>query len=244
MKTKFFTYPFVVPALVVAGALVLSALVGAGAFYASRTLDNALSVTGSAKTNVTSDSVKWSFNISRRIAENNMQAGYSQLARDLAAAKAFLAQNGLAENQITITPIFVEENYRDPSFGGPREMTLRQMITVQSPDVLGVTQMAKNTEVLARSGIFLSTQSPEYFYSKLSELRVSLLADAIRDAKARAKEIAESSGESVGKLKAASSGVVQVLAPNSIEVADYGAYDTQTIEKEVMVTVRATFFVD
>jgi len=34
---------------------------------------------------------------------------------------------------------------------------------------------------------------------------------------------------------------VQVLSPNSIEVSDYGSYDTQTIQKEVMVTARAVF---
>jgi hypothetical protein len=47
----------------------------------------------------------------------------------------------------------------------------------------------------------------------------------------------------VGRLKSASSGVVQVLAPNSIDVSDYGSYDLQTIDKEVMLTARAVFFV-
>ncbi len=36
-------------------------------------------------------------------------------------------------------------------------------------------------------------------------------------------------------------GVVQVLPPSSTEVSDYGAYDTSSIEKEVMVTVKASF---
>jgi hypothetical protein len=32
-----------------------------------------------------------------------------------------------------------------------------------------------------------------------------------------------------------------VLAPNSVEVADSGQYDTSSIQKDVMVTVHATF---
>jgi hypothetical protein len=32
-----------------------------------------------------------------------------------------------------------------------------------------------------------------------------------------------------------------VLAPNSIDVSDYGQYDTSSVEKEVMITVRTTF---
>jgi hypothetical protein len=34
---------------------------------------------------------------------------------------------------------------------------------------------------------------------------------------------------------------VQVLKVNSTDVSDYGAYDTSTIEKEVMVTITAVF---
>src|SRR5690606_2242284 len=127
-----------------------------------------------------------------------------------------------------------------------REYTLRQTITVQSiteDDVTKITQLAKNTQALTNQGVIFSTYQPEYYYSKLSELRVSLLADAIKDAKARATELAESSGSRVGTLKAASTGVVQVLSPNSVEVSDYGQYDTSSIEKDVMVTVRATFTV-
>ena len=53
--------------------------------------------------------------------------------------------------------------------------------------------------------------------------------------------IATAGGNSVGAIKSASSGVVQVLAPNSVEVSDYGQYDTSKIDKEIMVTVKATF---
>jgi hypothetical protein len=224
--------------------LILAAIVGAVAFYNSRTLDNTLSVTGSEKTQVTADSVKWTFDISRRTTETGLENGYSNMAKDITAVKNFLNQNGIKEEQTTITPIYMHEMYKDPGLGGPREINLSQNITVQSADVQGVTQLAKTTEVLARNGVFLSTRSLEYYYSKLAELRVSLLAGALKDAKARAAEIAEAGDQSVGNLKAASSGVVQVLAPNSIEVSDYGTYDTSSIQKEVMVTVRAVFFVD
>ena len=67
------------------------------------------------------------------------------------------------------------------------------------------------------------------------------MSDAIKDAKSRAEKIAEGTGRKVGSVQEASSGVVQVLTPNSIEVSDYGSYDTSSIEKEVMVTVKASF---
>jgi hypothetical protein len=45
----------------------------------------------------------------------------------------------------------------------------------------------------------------------------------------------------VGSIRSASMGVVQVLSPQSIEISDYGSYDTSSVEKEVMVTVKAAF---
>lgn len=243
MNNKFLSVPFVLPALVLGVAFVLASVIGGYTFYKTRTLDDALSVTGSAKTSVKADTVKWTFSTSRRVAEFSLQNGYASLARDLTAVQKFLSQNGIKEDQIIITPVFMEQMYYDSNYQGPREVTLRQMITVSSQDVDGITRLAKNTDVLTQAGIFINTNQPEYYYSKLADLRVSLLSDAVKDAKARAEQIAKSSGQNVGTLKAASSGVVQVLPPNSIEVADYGAYDTSSIDKDVMVTVRATFFV-
>jgi hypothetical protein len=87
----------------------------------------------------------------------------------------------------------------------------------------------------------VSVQSLEYYYSKLPELRVKLLSSAIKDAEARAKSIVESTGRKVGSIRSASSGVVQVLPVNSVEISDYGSYDTSYVDKDVMVTVKATF---
>jgi uncharacterized protein len=72
-------------------------------------------------------------------------------------------------------------------------------------------------------------------------LRISLLSDAIKDAKARAQKIAESSGKQVGAIQSANMGVVQVMQVNSVDISDYGAYDTSTIDKDVMVTVKTIF---
>ncbi len=81
----------------------------------------------------------------------------------------------------------------------------------------------------------------EYYYSKLPDLRVSLLSDAVKDAKARAEQIAQGTGRGIGNVLSASNGVVQVISPNSVDVSDYGSYDTSSIEKDVMVTIKASF---
>ena len=109
-------------------------------------------------------------------------------------------------------------------------------------DVQKISDLSKNTSSLVtEKGVLFSTSSLEYYYSNLPAIRVELLANAVGDAKARAEQLAKAGGKSIGPLQSASSGVVQVMAPNSVEVSDYGMYDTSSINKEIMVTVKASF---
>lgn len=234
---------FTKSAYIIGGALVLGLLILGIGVAGIGGGDNTLSTTGSAKTTVMSDSAKWTFSVTRTVTESAIQSGYSQLAGDMAKVMSFLSSAGVEDAEIETTPVLTEEiwNYGNEGANLPRRFTLRQNVTVSSADVAKITALSKNTAALAESGVFFTNQFPEYYISNLAELRVTLLGAALQDAKARANEIAKGAGNRVGKLKSASSGVVQVLAPNSLEISDYGAYNTQTPEKDVQVTVRATF---
>ena len=94
---------------------------------------------------------------------------------------------------------------------------------------------------LSGAGYTVTSGGMELTYSKLDEMRVKLLTSAIKDATDRAEAIASESGRTVGALRNATGGVVQVLAADGIEISDYGSYDTSSLNKEVMVTVRASF---
>lgn len=228
----------------IAVAIIFASAIAAYAFYSTRALDNVLSVTGSAKQSVTSDTVKWTIDIVRKVEESRLPAGYPLLAKDLASVQDFLKTNNIPEDAVTVSQVSVEQVYDYKSnSSGPTEYNLRQEITVDSKDVKGIDVLAKRIPELATKGIFVSNNRLEFYVSTLPALRVSLLADAVKDARARADQIAKAGGQSVGSLRSASSGVVQVLPPNSIEVSDYGSYDTQSIEKQVMVTARASFSV-
>lgn len=227
---------------VIGVALIISAIVGAVSFYNVRAMDNVLSVTGSAKKSIVADRAQWSVSISRPSTIDTLQGGYSQMARDLNIVKAFFAKNGFAEASLKISPVLMEEVYENYA-SGPKKYTLRQTVELKSDDVVKIDALSKNTQEVISQGVVLSTQSPQYSYSGLAELRVSLLSDALKDAEARAESIAQVTGDHAGKLKSAASGVVQVLPEGSTEVSDYGAYDMSSINKEVMVTVRASFAV-
>jgi len=231
------------PPLIIGVAILLSTIVGAFAFYKVRAFDDSLSVTGSAKQEIISDTVRWNASFTREVRLSNLTSGYAQMAIDEKKVKDFLLSKGLMEEDITIAPISMDEIYDYNQNGQQTEKryNLRGQVTVNTAEVDKVTAAAKDNQALIGQGVIFSTGNIEYLYSKLPELRVTLLADAVKDAKARADKIAEASGKSVGQLKSASSGVVQVLPLNSVDVNDYGAYATGEIKKEVMVTVKAAF---
>jgi hypothetical protein len=229
---------------VIAVGMIVSSLIFSIFFYASRAINlGELSVTGSARMRVTSDTVKWTVQLSRFTDTTGLEEAYKELDLDRKKVEAVLVAERIPIERIESSQVFTEQDYGYNVYdvNAPRRYTVRQTITVQSGDIETVTQVAKNIQTLVSVDSVVSTYSLEYLYSKLPELRVNLLSDAVKDAKTRAEKIAESSGSRVGALHAASQGVVQVIAPNSVEVSDYGAYDTSSIEKEVMATVRASF---
>jgi len=227
-------------AIILGICLIISASIGSFTFYKVRSPEDTLSVTGSVREKVTSDLAKWTANFSRTVSTENLKAGYQMMKNDQRLVLNFFEDNGFTEEDITISPIFMEQLYMyDPN--APKENLLRQTVEIQSTDVDKITYMAKNNQELIDQGVIFAIQSLEYYYSKLPELRIELIPDAINDAKLRAQKIAEGSGKTIGVIKSATLGVVQVLPVNSTEVSDWGTYDTSTIEKEVMIPVTVIF---
>ncbi len=237
---SFFKNPFVPLAFILGIALILATSVGAWAVFAVRGLDNTISVTGSAKTSVTADAVKMSFNISRTATAETLTAASAALDADIVRVRAFLTAQSVPESEITIDPATTNEIY-DGNNQGPTRYMLTRSVRINSTRVTEIRALADRVSSLSVGGAVVQGYPPEYYYTKLADLRVSLLGEAVKDAKARAEAIAKESGRGVGNLQSSSSGVVQVLAPNSIDVSDYGQYDTSSVEKEVMITVRTTF---
>ncbi len=226
--------------IIIGVCLIISALIASFTFYIVRSPVDTLSVTGSVRQNVTSDIAIWTSDFTRTVPAENLKEGYQMMQNDQKLVLDFFKDNGFNENDLNISPVFMEQLYMyDPN--APKENLLRQTVRIQSNDVDKITNMANGTQTLINQGVIFSIQSLEYYYSKLPELRIELIPDAISDAKLRAQKIAEGSGKKIGTIKSANLGVVQVLPVNSTEVSDWGTYDTSTIEKDVMIPVTVIF---
>ena len=220
-------------------SLVIAALLVSGTLLDIKELNNVISISGSAKLPVTSDSARWTGNFSRTAFATNLKSGYEAMKKDEGLVAAYLDEQGFA-GKYEISPVYMYEIYKSDAYA-PKEYNLTQSIEVKSDDVEKVKNLVKNIEKVIAQGVIFSSNPVEYYYSKLPDVRVSLLPEAIKDAKARAQAIADSSGAKVDNVKSVAMGVVQVMPLGAIEVSDYGSYDTSSIDKEVMITVKVTF---
>ncbi len=219
-------------------AIVVAALIVSRTFLNIKKLDDVITVSGSAKQQVTADSARWTGSFSRTVYKDQIKNGYAQMKADEASVKEFFTSQGFSE--VEISPVYMNEIWKNDS-NSPKEYSLVQSVQIRSSDVYKAKELAKNTDRLVQKGVFFSAGPVEYYYSKLPDLRISLLPEAIKDAKKRAEAIADSTDKKVNSVKSVSMGVVQVMQVGTIDVSDYGSYDTSQIEKEVMMTVKASF---
>jgi hypothetical protein len=122
--------------------------------------------------------------------------------------------------------------------------TLSQSIEVRSNDVAKIGQIARETTELINKGILVESTAPRYYYTQIGDLKIEMLGEAAKDAKERAERIAQSTGNSIGAVRSAKMGVLQITAADSTDVSDYGVYDTSTIEKDMTAVVNVSFAVN
>jgi hypothetical protein len=119
---------------------------------------------------------------------------------------------------------------------------LSQQVQIKSDQVDQVEAVSRQVSELINSGIEFYSQAPEYYYTKLAELKLEMISEATKDANERAVRIAKQAGSAVGKLKSADMGVFQITAQNSSE--DYswgGSFNTSSKDKSASITVKLSY---
>ena len=226
--------------------LVLSSIIFGWFYSNTKKGDEAIAVTGSARKRIKSDLVVWSAGVSSEAAQ--LAEAYRLTTESIPRVKQYLISKGIPDNQITISSISTTTlKKRDNEGNETSEImgyTLRQQVEVRSTDVDKVAQIAREATELINQGILLESNSPQYSFTRLSDLKIEMLGEAAKDAKVRAEKIADSTGNKIGTVRSARMGVMQITAADSTEVSDAGISDTSSIDKDVTAVVNISFAVD
>ena len=205
---------------------------------------NAISVTGSAYKIVTSDSASWRFNIINR-AINKTEA-YKNIQKQIPIVKEYLKSKGIEEKDIEILLPEGYEIYKTYSNGYSTDEVISykytQPVKIKSNDVNKIKEISTEAQSLLEKGVNIDSYSdPEFQYSDLANLKIQLLEEATKDAKARANSMLKANRNKVGQIKQLRMGVFQITAPDSNSVSDEGINDSSTIEKKVTAVANVTF---
>lgn len=223
-----------------------SVIISQGVMKVMRFTKEVVSVTGSAQQTIVSDFATWQVDFGRR--DPDLPAAYRGLEADLARVKAWLRGRGVPDEEIAVSQVFTTTLYKKNNDGYDTNEVegyrLGQHIAARSRDVNRVTAIARDATELIKEGLYVTSRAPQYFYTKLDELKVEMLARATENAKQRAESMARSTGNSIGAIRSAKMGVFQITPPTSTEVSDYGENDTSSLEKKVMAVVSATFAIE
>ena len=202
-----------------------------------------IKVTGSAEKNIVSDYMVWISSFSRK--DLKMVDAFTKLKEDLVTVKEYLASNGVKQEEIITYPVETEVLYKKTEKGtNTNEIEgyrLTQGIEIRSKDVTKTTDISRRSTELIEKGIEFMSYPPQYFYTKLPELKLEMLAEATSNAKKRAEQMAVSTGNKIGVMRSARMGVFQITPVNSFDVSDYGYNDTTSLEKKVNAVVNVEF---
>lgn len=211
--------------------------------------ENTISVTGLGTKKFTSDLISWSGNFSRNSFE--LKTAYDELANDRKIIENYLVSKGISKKEMVFSAVDISKqySYSNDSNGNSHQTfsgyQLSQSVSIDSKDVAKIENLSRNITEIINLGIEFTSSAPNYFYTKLADVKQNMIADATKDAKQRAEKIAENSGSSLGNLKKATMGIIQITAPNSNEDFSYGGtYNTQSKEKEASITIKLEYEVD
>ena len=230
----------IVSAVIIALALGVG-LTKVGTGFATRA-GNGITVTGSAKTSAVADNAVWTLSVS--LSSPTVGAAVKKVDSDVAALSSYLTQGGIAADALTLGAVstYANEEYVNGNSTG-RILSYRASrdVTVRTNDVQLVSKLSQGIGTLLGTGINVNNYGPQYYISNLPELRPELMSEAMKDAKLRAESLTKAVGGSLGSLANVKAGPIQITTPDSTMTADYGAYDTSTINKTVSATVSVTF---
>jgi uncharacterized protein len=190
--------------------------VGRG-FAEGRSTDRYVEVKGLAEREVTADLALWPL---RYVATGNdlglAQAGITRSTREVFA---FLTRHGIDTSTVQLQGLEVSDAFANRFAGeraGPR-FVIQQTVMVRSSKPEVVMATSQRVSELVGAGVVLSSSGeygmggPTFVFSRLNQLKPSMVAEATANARAAAEQFAKDSRSALGEIRRASQGVFVIL---------------------------------
>jgi uncharacterized protein len=231
----------VAAALVALGLAVSGWFVGHG-FATGRATDRYVEVKGLAEREVTADLALWPL---RYVSTgDDLAATQAQVSRNTRQVLAFLSRSGIDTAAVQLQALEVSDAFanRFPGErGGPRYV-IQQTVMVRSSQPAVVMAASQRVSELVGAGVVLSSSGeygiggPTFVFTRLNQLKPSMVKEATANARAAAEQFAADSRTDLGGIRQANQGVFVILPRDQAPGANEGSQMQKTVR--VVATVQ------
>ncbi|MGA2243637.1 MAG: SIMPL domain-containing protein [Verrucomicrobiota bacterium] len=226
--------------LFLAAGLVVSSMLGTAAWVKIKN-SQFITVKGSARKSIESDLAIWHGSY---VAEaGTLLEAQHQILADRGAVEKFLTGAGVTNYTFAAIGIEEERATQKNADGWTQQRTsgyrLSQTVRVESTDVDRIDRL--DSTPLVEQGVLFTADPPQFIYTSVGEAKIEMLAEAAKDARARAEQIASQGGRGIAQLHDADQGIFQITPQHSTETSGEGLSDVTSRQKTITAVVTATF---
>lgn len=199
----------VIPSLLIAVAIVVLGLCLKAGIDGFSHRDRAVTVRGLCEKEVMANKVTWPL-VTKEMG-NELTAIYDKIQRNNAAILAFLKENGIEDDEISVNPPAVNDRLAN-SYSSENvryRYNVTNVIVITSSKVDKVRKLIGAQTQLLKQGIALAEDyeyRTTYEYTDLNSIKPEMIAEATRNAREAANKFAADSDSRLGKIKTATQG--------------------------------------
>ena len=232
------------PASLLALGLVLGGWLIGNGFARGRASDRYVEVKGLAEREVTADLALWPL---RYVSTgDDLGAAQAQINRSTRQVLAFLTRHGIDTTSVQLQALEVSDAFANRFPGeraGPRYV-IQQTVMVRSKSPAVVMAASQRVSELVGQGVVLSSSGeygvggPTFIFTRLNQLKPSMVKEATGNARAAAEQFAADSRSELGSIRQANQGVFVILPRDQAPGINEGAQ----LEKVVRVVSTVQYF--
>lgn len=222
------------PALVVAAGIAMAGWFTGQGFVEGRAEDRYVTVKGISEREVEADTALWPI---RFVATDDDLAVAQRLieeSRD--QVLSFLERHGIDPASAEVQGLEVNDRLANAYSNVTPESRyiINQALMVRSGEPAVIAEASQKVSELVDAGVVLSMgggpyNGPTYLFTRLTDLKPEMIAEATANARRAAEQFAEDSGSRIGGIRRANQGVFVILPRDQAPGIDEGGQRRKTV---------------
>lgn len=187
--------------------------------YDAKKSSQFVSVKGLAEKEVKADQGSWTISAANN--GNDLKYIKDNINEQVSTIQNWLKEKGFIGAEIKVEELSLQENiYGNVQY----RYSARLQISLATDKVDLLDQVSGQANELIDRGVSLTGDRwltrPRYFFTKINEIKPSLLAESTKAALTSAKEFADNSGAMVGGIRRASQGIISLIPANRVNESE------------------------